>query len=182
MYHFLYKTTHISGKYYVGRHSTNKLDDNYFGSGKWVRSLNDKSTLTREILKFCDPEELLTEEQNLLKEHVGKPNCMNFNYNPVGFSSGKLNPNSKENLVGERLVKARNRILGENNPSKRPEVRQKKSLSQKGRPSPKKGIKMSEEARINMSAAAKGRKHSPETKIKISESLKQKYINRKTKD
>lgn len=35
MFYFTYITTHTNGKFYVGRHSTEKLDDRYFGSGKW---------------------------------------------------------------------------------------------------------------------------------------------------
>ena len=52
MKHFIYKTTHKNGKYYIGRHSTNNIDDGYIGSGKWPRSIKDKSTLTREILEY----------------------------------------------------------------------------------------------------------------------------------
>jgi len=54
MQHFIYKTTHISGKYYIGRHSTENINDGYLGSGKWVKSIKDKSKLSREILEYCD--------------------------------------------------------------------------------------------------------------------------------
>lgn len=48
--HIIYETKHVDGRYYRGRHSTNSLDDGYLGSGKWVKSIKDKSTLCRRIL------------------------------------------------------------------------------------------------------------------------------------
>ena len=92
MYHFIYKTTSNSGKYYIGRHSTNNINDGYYGSGKWIRSLKNKSDLKREIIEHCKEDDLKKIEQKYLQENVGKENCMNFNLNPVGFSSGELNP------------------------------------------------------------------------------------------
>lgn len=175
MYHFIYKTTSESGKYYIGRHSTNNLNDGYFGSGKWIRSLKDKSTLTREILLFCEESELKNHEQLMLQENVGKQNCMNFNLNPVGFSSGKLNPSHREDIK----KKASERISGELNPSKRPEVRKKMSDSQKGRPNPRKGKPMSEQGKKNISESKKGSKISDEGRKKLSESRKKEYASGK---
>ena len=173
MQHFIYKTTCSSGKYYIGRHSTTNVNDNYFGSGKWIRSIKDKSTLTREILEFCTDETLKQREEYYLKENVGKENCMNFNLNSVGFSSGHLNP---AHSLTEK-TKRSERAKGENNPSKRPEVRKKMSESQKGRPSRKKGIKMSEQARKNISDARVGLKMSNEGRKKLSESRLRDYAD-----
>lgn len=88
MKHFIYKTTHTNGKYYVGRHSTENMDDGYVGSGKWPRSIKDKTSLTREILEYTDSiEELKLLEGKYLAEHWGKPNCMNMSADPVGFDT-----------------------------------------------------------------------------------------------
>lgn len=103
MKHFIYKTTHRNGKYYIGRHSTDNIDDGYIGSGKWPKSIKDKSTLTREILEYADNEEALKElERKYLAEHYGKPNCMNQTPDPIGFDT-------------------------DNNPMKRPEIAEKLS-------------------------------------------------------
>jgi len=54
IYHFVYKTTHINGKYYIGRHTTKKLNDNYYGSGLWVKSIKDKTNLSRSIIAHAN--------------------------------------------------------------------------------------------------------------------------------
>jgi hypothetical protein len=172
MYHFIYRITSESGKYYIGRHSTEKIDDGYLGSGKWIRSLKDKTTLKREIIEFCSEENIKEREKFYLSENVGKENCMNFNLSPIGFSSGLLNPSKDKELVKRRAKK----IMGENNPAKRPEVRIKMSESQKkGKNTHNKGKKLSEQARKNMSEARKGLKFSEEGKKKLSDSRKRQY-------
>ena len=80
MHYIIYKTFTSSGKYYIGRHSTNILDDGYMGSGKWVRSISDKSSLTREILAFADSEsDLKLLEEQFINQFIDDPNNMNFN-------------------------------------------------------------------------------------------------------
>lgn len=105
MKHFIYKTTHENGKYYVGRHSTENLNDGYIGSGEWPLSIKDKSSLTREILEYADNEEHLIKLEGMyLAEHYGKPNCMNRTSDPIGFSSQNnpmKNPNSVAKISGE---------------------------------------------------------------------------------
>lgn len=103
MYHYTYKITHINGWYYVGRHSTKNLDDNYMGSGKWVSSIKDKNTLNKEILEqFNTFEELLQAEQILIENNIDNLYCMNFVNSSRGFGTGKYNiihsPGVKEKL------------------------------------------------------------------------------------
>jgi len=94
MKHFIYKTTHTSGKYYIGRHSTENIDDGYLGSGKWISQVKNKETLTREILEFVNTfDELVYAETKYLTEHFGKPKCMNMSNVSTGWAIGEYNPN-----------------------------------------------------------------------------------------
>lgn len=82
-YHYIYKITRTDGKYYIGLHSTNKLDDGYFGSGKrlWY-SINKygKEVHTKEIIEFLpDRETLKKREAELVNEEcLQDPLCMNL--------------------------------------------------------------------------------------------------------
>ena len=83
-YHFIYKTTNLkNGKFYVGMHSTNNLNDGYLGSGKRLkRSIKKygKENFKIEYLEFFDSRELLVErEKQLVNEELLKDtNCMNL--------------------------------------------------------------------------------------------------------
>lgn len=88
MKHFIYKTIHKNGKYYIGRHTTDNIDDGYIGSGRWPRSIKDKSTLTREILEYATDDTKLRElERKYLSENYGKEGCMNMTLDPTGFNT-----------------------------------------------------------------------------------------------
>jgi hypothetical protein len=111
-YYYIYKITHTNGKYYLGRHSTRNLDDGYMGSGKWPRSIRDKSTLRKEILEFVNNVDDLKElEGQYLKEHYGKPGCMNLTPDPVGISrenNPMLRPESVKKISGDNHWLRRN--------------------------------------------------------------------------
>lgn len=119
MKHFIYKTTHKNGKYYIGRHSTANLDDGYLGSGRWVSQIKDKTTLAREILEYADDfDQLVVLEDRYLAEHHGKPDCMNMSNKGTGAATGEANPMKRAE------VKAK--FQGENHwLNKKPELRDK---------------------------------------------------------
>lgn len=87
-YHYIYKTTSlVNGKFYVGMHSTNNLEDRYLGSGKSLRRAIRKygeSNFKLEILEFLsNREELAKREKELITEDlIQDPNC--FNLRPGG--------------------------------------------------------------------------------------------------
>jgi hypothetical protein len=92
-YHYIYKTTcNINGKYYIGMHSTDKLDDGYMGSGKRLwNSFNyhGKGNHSTEILEFCeDRVALRKQEKKIVNEDLLKEDlCMNLMVGGEGGSS-----------------------------------------------------------------------------------------------
>jgi group I intron endonuclease len=82
--HYLYKTTcNVNGRYYVGMHSTNNLEDGYMGSGRRLRASMRKygiENFSTEILEFFETRELLIEAEikAITPEMITDKNCMNL--------------------------------------------------------------------------------------------------------
>ena len=136
-YNFLYKTTNIkNGKFYIGMHSTDNLDDGYFGSGNRIRSSirhHGKEVHIREILEFFDNRDSLAgrEKEVVNVELIKNPLCMNLmpggyggycHENPGGDCFNYVNtiywnlPENKERirkLVSEANTKNWNNINSE---------------------------------------------------------------------
>jgi hypothetical protein len=129
-YHFIYKTTHQNGKYYIGRHSTDDLDDGYIGSGRWPSSIKDRSTVSREILEFADDQDTLKQrEGEYLREHYGQPGCMNATSDPVGFDT-ENNPMKDPEIAAK--ISGDNHWLAKN-PERKEDFRvQQKKLVESG--------------------------------------------------
>ena len=94
--HYIYKTTcNVTGRYYVGMHSTCDLEDGYMGSGVRLRRSIRKYGVenhTKEILEFFENKELLIEaEKNAITpEMISDKNCMNLRSGGIGgFSSNE---------------------------------------------------------------------------------------------
>ena len=94
-YHFIYKTTNlINGKYYIGMHSTNELNDGYIGSGKRLWYSINKYGIENficEILEFLpDRNALANREKELVNEDtLIDPDCMNLQTGGGGGFSSK---------------------------------------------------------------------------------------------
>jgi NUMOD3 motif len=82
--HYLYKTTcNVNGRYYVGMHSTNNLEDGYMGSGRRLRASMRKygiENFNKEILEFFETREMLVEAEikAITPEMITDKNCMNL--------------------------------------------------------------------------------------------------------
>jgi len=99
-FHYIYKTTNLlSGRYYIGMHSTDNLEDGYMGSGtRLKRSLNKhgKENHKVEFIEFLDTrKELKDRETEIVNlNEVAKEDCMNLKVGGEGgFSSEEQRKN-----------------------------------------------------------------------------------------
>ena len=122
-YHFIYKTTcSLTGKFYIGMHSSDSLDDGYLGSGKilgYSRHKHGNENHIREILEMCESREHLRsrEKEIVNQELMSHPLCINLKYGgdggwssdisrKGGLSSAKNNPRGSK-VVMQRGLKSR---------------------------------------------------------------------------
>jgi hypothetical protein len=102
-FHFTYKVTcTTTNKWYLGVHSTNVVDDGYFGSGKIVSASLRKHGVqnhTREIIEFYSSraEALAAEKELITEEMIRSRVCMNLV--PGGGGNGAI-------LTTEQILKA----------------------------------------------------------------------------
>ncbi len=178
-FHYLYKIVRNDGsnKYYIGIHSTDVIEDGYFGSGKRLwRSIkkHGKDLHTKEILEFFESrKELVEKEAFLVNEQMLKDSCcLNIS---LGGNAGYPLTGETEEGKKSRGLKIGNSLRGI--PKSRESI-EKMALAQRGKPKPRKidpstGKKkpMSEEHKRKISEACKGKKKpmSEEHKLKISD-------------
>ena len=92
--HYLYKTTcNVTGRYYIGMHSTTNLEDGYLGSGKRLRYSIRKygeDNHETQILEFFDSRELLVEAEKkaITEDMIADNNCMNLKSGGTGGLNG----------------------------------------------------------------------------------------------
>ena len=113
MKYLVYRTTNIlNGKYYIGSHATTKLNDGYLGSGILLKQSikkHGKESFTREILAEFDTLQEMRQHEMVLVAQCCKDR-KSYNLSDSGHGS----------------------VCGDDNVSKRPEVRKKISESMKG--------------------------------------------------
>lgn len=117
LYHYLYKTTnHVNGRYYIGIHSTDDLDDGYLGSGRALKRAIKKygrNNFTKQILSFHDNRSCLSQaERNIVTENiVVDPNSYNLILggdsviDSGGFSVGMV---TVKNKFGQTFMVSKN--------------------------------------------------------------------------
>lgn len=170
-YHYVYKTTNlINGKFYVGRHSSNKNPekDNYLGSGKVLNKSLRKygyKNFKREILEFCfDFGILCKQEEYWIEELQAVENGYNVTKVSKGFGIGESHPMFGVKRFGELNSNFGNKMSEE--------AKAKISKINKGKTPHNKGVPMKEEQKLKLSLFRKGKKASEETKRKISAKTK----------
>ena len=164
-YHYIYKTTNIiNNKFYIGMHSTDNLNDGYLGSGKrlWFSiNYHGKDNHKIEILEFCDDRETLKnrEKEIVNKDLLNERLCMNLQ---LGGGGGIL---SKEHH--QKMKKASSQYQKEKWKDQDYRDKIKKIISE--------NFKKGHIGRTKYDLF-KGKKHTENTKLKISKSKKNKNI------
>ena len=101
LYHYVYKTTHKNGRYYIGRHTTSDLEDGYLGSGVWVSGIKNKKDLAKEVLYFTkSTQELKSLEESLIANHYNDPLCMNRGLGSNGWTSEEAKTENTKRVIG----------------------------------------------------------------------------------
>jgi len=109
MYYTIYKVTNkINGKVYIGSHKTKDLNDNYMGSGKYLKYAQEKhgiDNFTREILHIFDTPELMyaKEAEIVNEEFIAESNTYNLKIG--GFGGWDYINKNKLNSYPNRLEK-----------------------------------------------------------------------------
>ena len=112
-YHYVYKTTCVvTGRYYVGMHSTDNLDDGYMGSGKLLRYSRRKygdENHKCEILELCPSRKVLRDrEKEIVNETLlSDPLNINLKYGGEGGWDHKPGVNIQLQKV-DAVARARN--------------------------------------------------------------------------
>lgn len=160
-YHYVYKVTNlINQKIYIGKHSTQNLDDDYMGSGKLLQQVCKKyrkENFKKEILKFFNSshEAFKYERKIVNDEFVLREDTYNIHTGGGGGVLGMVSVKNKNETTTSVSCSDPRYISGE-----------LKHISE--------GSKQSEETKNKISLAQKGKKHSKETKKKQSISQKEK--------
>jgi len=81
--HYTYRIINLTnGRFYIGKHSTNSIDDGYMGSGKLLRFAIQKygaQNFKKEIISFFDNEdECYASELQIILKYIDNPNCYNL--------------------------------------------------------------------------------------------------------
>lgn len=175
-YHYIYKTTClITGKFYIGMHSTDNLEDGYLGSGKILRysvSKHGKDNHLKEIIEFtASREELKIREAEIVnRDLLEQPLNMNLIYGGEGggFYPEKNKTNGFHAAGGRAANKVRlkyhlSKLKNDQEYKRKFSEAISKTLKNKylnGYVHPTRGMKRTAESRKRMSEAGSGEKNS----------------------
>lgn len=167
-FHYIYKITRNdgSGKYYIGMHSTDDLEDGYFGSGTLLwHSIkkHGKEKHVMEVLEYLpNRTSLRLREKELVNEELLRdPLCMNIKKG--GDGGAQTNPSVLKTLSNKAKLRVgeKNSFYGKKHT---PTAKQKIAESREGKP-------LSETVKVKLSEKLRGRSgewfHSEETKHKL---------------
>jgi hypothetical protein len=148
----LYRITDaVTGRFYIGKHG-GKTQGNYWGSGLLMKNYikkHGRSNLKYEILVVSTPNYIYDLEKKLVTDDFLKanPNCMNLAKGGMGGNLGCVPYNKGKKMSLD--------------------ARQRLSIAKMGKPSPRRGAVLSDETKLKISMANKGKVNSKATLEKI---------------
>lgn len=171
MFYIIYKTTNkIDGKIYVGSHQTTNINDEYLGSGKYLKraiSKYGKQNFNKEILHiFNNKQDMFDKEREIVNEEFVKDaNTYNFKIGGAGgnpgiigaFAGRKHSQETKEKIrkssLSQGTTDEKRRKCSDNNWAKKDPVAFKEHASRINKNIPK-----SANHRASLAKAQQGRK------------------------
>jgi group I intron endonuclease len=181
-FYFIYQITNeITNKSYIGWHATNNMDDNYLGSGKYLKNSikkYGKDNFSKTILEHCNEDNVLEKEIFWIsKNNTFSPNGYNLTLGGEGSLGREATPETREKLrlaqlgkkAGEetkrKMIKTR---TGKKVPNYKPHPISEETKLKISKA--KKGIPLSPEACANMNKSKRGIPLSQEHKEKLRKS------------
>lgn len=178
-FHYIYKITRNDGKFYIGLHSTDNIDDRYFGSGKILkRSIvkHGKNVHIKEIVEFLPSRKALKlrESELVSKELLTNNLCMNLCLGGGGRDSYEMLIETKEKLsIAQKLRTPESRKHTNETKSKISKSNQKpKTIEAIANSVAARNANMCEETRFKLGSGNRGKTQTKESNLKRSETLK----------
>jgi len=163
-FNFVYVITNkVNGKQYVGDHSTDELNDNYLGSGTYIKHAikkYGKDFFYKEIVEHFENKEIAFNAQ---EKYIQKYNTLTPNGYNISPSGGFLNGGNHSKESRKKISES---MKGKKHTEERCE-KQRKSMIGKN-----KGKIMTEEQKEKLRLSNLGKIHREETKEKMSNSHK----------
>jgi group I intron endonuclease len=193
MFYVIYKITNqIDGKFYVGSHKTKNLNDEYMGSGKYLKHAQEKygiENFTKEILfVFDNPNDMYKKESEIVNEDfLASKNTYNLKIGGFGgwdfINSNGLNTTIEQcSRAGKACAKKYN---GSPFKNKKHTEKTRKEISEKLKKNPSYGFlgkKHTDEHKTYLSIVMRekqsGNKNSQFGSMWITDGQKNKKINK----
>jgi len=174
MFYTIYKiTNNVNGKYYIGKHQTKDLNDGYMGSGKFIKRAIEKygvKNFTKEIIHVFDNEKDMNDKEKELVVVSEET----YNLCPGGEGGfGYINENKLNGFHKKDVAKRAGYTSG--NKSFFLKIGIHKLTNEEKRIAGKQGAKITKERYPN--GTFKDKKHSEETKQKMSLKAKQRLTD-----